>query len=90
MISKLRTAEPRTFRVKPRTLETYFALACLVTVIFSTPGNELSDDVTIQFIPHVAEKIANGDGRLIGAPFVQCQCHSKGLALGGCLGTHRV
>ena len=48
----------------------HFALSCCVPIILSAPRNKLGDDVPVQFIRHVLQKITRGDGGLIGTPSV--------------------
>ena len=44
-------AEPRTFKVKPRTLQTTFPP--LVPIILFGLGNKLGDNIPVQFIRHI-------------------------------------
>ena len=48
----------------------HFTLPCRVPVILSASRNELGDDVTIQFVGHVPQKITCGDGGLTRTPSV--------------------
>ena len=54
----------------------HFSLSCRVTIVFGTNRDELGDGVTIQFIRHVPEKVANGNERLTRAPFID---HTVGV-----------
>ena len=57
-------ADPRTFSVKPRTLQT------TLPALLGTPRNKLGDDISVQFVGHIPQKIPDGDGRLARTPFV--------------------
>ena len=48
----------------------HFASTGLVPIILGAPGNKLGDDVPVQFIRHVPQKIARGDRGLTGTPLV--------------------
>ena len=48
----------------------HFAVSCFVPIILSAPRNKLGDDVSVQFIRHVPQKITRGDEGLIGTPSV--------------------
>ena len=48
----------------------YFACASRVPIILGAPRNELGDDVSVQFIGHVPQKITRGNRGLIGTPLV--------------------
>ena len=48
----------------------HFASTGLVPIILSAPGNKLSDDVSIQFVRHVPQKIPGGNTGLTGTPLV--------------------
>ena len=63
----------------------HFTLSCRVPIILSAPGNELSDDIPVQFIRHVPQKITRGDGGLIGTPSVDhtVRIMAKNLLLKG-------
>lgn len=54
----------------------HFSLHCRVTVVFDTTRDEFCDDVTIEFIRHVPEKVAGGDEGLNRVPFVH---HTIGI-----------
>ena len=53
----------------------HFALSCRVPIVLSAPRNKLGDDVPVQFIRHVPQKITRGDGGLIGTPSVDHTVH---------------
>ena len=42
----------------------------LIPIILGATGSELGDDITVQFIHHVAQKIPDGDAGLTGTPLV--------------------
>ena len=48
----------------------YFACASRVPIILGAPRNELGDDVSVQFIGHVPQKITRGNGGLTGTPSI--------------------
>ena len=48
----------------------HFALSCCVPIILSAPRNKLGDDVPVQLIRHVPQKITHGDEGLIGTTSV--------------------
>ena len=47
-----------------------FTLSCRVPIILGAPRNKLSDDVPVQLVRHVPQKITRGDEGLIGTPSV--------------------
>ena len=48
----------------------HFACAGRIPIILSAPRNKLSDDVSVQFIRHVPQKIADGNAGLAKTPLV--------------------
>ena len=68
-----------------------FSSTGLVPIILCTPRNELGNDVPIQFIRHIAQKIPDGNAALARTPLVHDTVGiSRGLAVEGCRGTRRV
>ena len=48
----------------------HFALPCRVPIVLSAPRIELGDEIPVQFIRHVPQKITYGDGGLTRTPSV--------------------
>ena len=47
-----------------------FTLPCRVPIVLSAPRNEIGDDIPVQFIHPVPQKITCGDGGLARTPSV--------------------
>ena len=67
---KIKNGGPPNIQGETADLTHHFACASRVPIILSTPRNKLGDDVSVQFIRHIPQKIARGDRGLTWTPAV--------------------
>ena len=67
---KIENGRPADVQGETAYLTHHFAATGLVPIILGAPRNKLGDDVSVQFIRHVPEKIPGGNAGLTGTTLV--------------------